>query len=169
MDKKGIAFIIYLIVVAVVLVCLVCTKPKETKETKQQETEIEVVQEGDEQELPDTITEEFIKIIYEYDTSERKYFEGADEYMTTEAYEKFIPLPADEDVGEVYFHMQSEIQSYQLYKRVISDEQVEFVAEIYFTVSGSGEYSQCHIVKLCLENDEGWLITSCDVLTTEGE
>lgn len=39
----------------------------------------------------------FAQILYQYDTVERRFYEGAEEYMTQAAYGKFCPLSEQED------------------------------------------------------------------------
>ena len=90
--------------------------------------------------------------------------------MTKAAYEQLVPMPSEEVMDDGYFHMQSSLENYLIYKREISETEVELVAEIHFSVSGSGDYTQRQIVKLCMQlENKQWIITGCSVLDTEGD
>lgn len=170
MKKKWIILVIYLFVVVGVMVGLFMTLPKEPKKVVINGTNVEVIEMDSDIESPETVASEFFSVIYEYDTSERMFYEGAEAYMTKEAYEQLLPMPSEENTDDVFFHMQSSLKNFLIYKREINEKEVELVAEIYFCVSGSGEYTQRQIVKLCMElGNKQWVITECSVLDTEGE
>lgn len=169
MNKKWIAVAVFLLIVMVL--AMVLSEMLSSKEEKEKEKEPAVESEITEEEMetPEEVAEEFLTIIYEYDTAERMFFEGADKMMTKEAYEKLIPMPSEEIVEE-YFHMKSELDRFLLYKREMSANEMEILAEVYFSISGSGDYTQRQIVRLYMEfANKHWLITDCSVLNTEGE
>ena len=107
----------------------------------------------------------FVAVIYDYDTSERAFYEGAEDYMTEAAYEKLVPFQASEEPQEP-IHMVSILDEARHYYHNISDEQVEVLSEIWYRVSGSGEFRIRQILKLRLIFDECWLIQECNILDT---
>lgn len=170
MKKKWIVLAIYLLVVVGVMVGLIMTLPDEPKEVTIKGANIEMVEMNSEIKSPETVAGEFFAVIYEYDTSKRLFYEGADMFMTKEAYEQLLPMPSEENIEEPYFHMKSSLEHFLIYKREVSATEVELMAEVHFSLSGSGVYTQRQIVKLYMELDgEQWLITACNVLDTEGE
>lgn len=170
MQRKGIVLTIYLAFVLIVLVILFLTLPDEAPKEQKIESCIELTEMESEIKEPETVAEEFFSIIYEYDTSKRLFYEGAEAYMTKEAYEQLLPMPSEGNTEDVFFHMQSRLEDFLIYKREISETEVELMAEVHFSVSGSGEYMQRQSVKLRMQlENEQWIITACTVMDTEGE
>ena len=170
MKKKWVILVIYLLLVIGVIVGLIMTLPEKPKEVVIKGNTDEVIEIDSDIETPETVAGKFFSVIYEYDTSEKMFYEGAEVYMTKEAYEQLVPMPSEEVMDDGFFHMQSSLENYLIYKREISETEVELVAEIYFSVSGSGDYTQRQIVKLCMQLEgKQWIITECSVLDTEGE
>jgi len=170
MKKKWIILVIYLLVVVGVMAGLIMTLPDEPKKASIEGACVEVVEKDSEIEPPETVAGEFFSVIYEYDTSKRLFYEGAEAYMTKEAYEQLLPMPSEENTEDVFFHMQSRLEDFLIYKREISETEVELMAEVHFSVSGSGEYMQRQIIKLRMQlENEQWIITACTVMDTEGE
>ena len=170
MKKKWIILVIYLLAVVGAMVGLFMTLPDEPKEVKIEGANVKVEELKSETRSPETVAGEFFPVIYEYDTSKRLFYEGAEAYMTKEAYEQLLPMPSEEGTDDVFFHMQSRLENFLIYKREISETEVELMAEVHFSVSGSGEYTQRQIVKLRMQLENGqWIITACTVMDTEGE
>lgn len=170
MKKKWIILVIYLLVVVGAMAGLIMTLPDEPKEAAMEGTCVEVVEMDSEIESPETVAGKFFSVIYEYDTSKRLFYEGAEAYMTKEAYEQLLPMPSVESTDDVFFHMQSSLESFLIYKREISETEIELMAEVHFSVSGSGKYTQRQIIKLCMQlENRQWMITECSVIDTEGE
>ena len=170
MKKKWVILVIYLLLVIGVMVGLIMTLPEKPKEVVIKGNTDEVIEIDSDIETPETVAGKFFSVIYEYDTSERMFYEGAEGYMTKEAYEQLVPMPSEEVMDDGFFHMQSSLENYLIYKREISETEVGLVAEIHFSVSGSGFYTQRQIVKLCMQLEgKQWIITECSVLDTEGE
>lgn len=107
----------------------------------------------------------FVAVIYDYDTSERAFYEGAEEYMTELAFSKLVPLQAEEESQES-IHMTSILDETKHYYHVISDEQIEVLSEIWYRVSGTGNFRIRQILKLRLILEDRWLIQECSVLDT---
>ena len=146
------------------------TLPDEPKKASIEGACVEVVEKDSEIEPPETVAGEFFSVIYEYDTSKRLFYEGAEAYMTKVAYEQLLPMPSEESADDVFLHMQSSLENFLIYKREISETEVELMAEIHFSVSGSGKYTQRQIVKLRMQmENRQWIITECSVIDTEGE
>lgn len=170
MKKKWIILVIYLLVVVGAMAGLIMTLPDEPKKATMEETCVEVVEMDSEIESPETVAGEFFSVIYEYDTSKRLFYEGAEVYMTKEAYEQLLPMPSEESTDDVFFHMQSSLDNFLIYKREISETEVELMAEVHFSISGSGKYTQRQIIKLRMQmENRQWIIAECSVIDTEGE
>lgn len=170
MKKKWIILVIYLLLVVGAMVGLFITLPNEPKKVVIEGSKVEVVERNSKTESPETVAGEFFSVIYEYDTSTRLFYEGAEEYMTRDAYEQLLPMPSEGNTEDVFFHMQSRLEDFLIYKREISETEVELMAEVHFSVSGSGEYMQRQIIKLRMQlENEQWIITACTVMDTEGE
>lgn len=107
----------------------------------------------------------FVAIIYDYDTSERAFYEGAEEYMTESAYAKLIPMQENEEPIDA-LHMISVLDEAKHYYREVAEEQVEVLSEVWYRVSGTGEYRIRQILKLKLVLKEQWLVQECGVLDT---
>ena len=116
----------------------------------------------------DEMLEEFFQVVYTYDTQERNYYEGADAYMTQEAYEKICPLPDNNLQEESYepVHMVSSLQDYQCYYAKSEDENTEIMADVWYTVTGTGGYQIEQIVVIKAAFDDGWKITDYEVIDT---
>ena len=170
MKKKWIILVIYLLLVVGAMVGLFITLPDEPKKVVIEGSKVEEVERNSKTESPEIVAGEFFSVIYEYDTSMRLFYEGAEAYMTRDAYEQLLPMPSEDNTEDVFFHMQSRLEDFSIYKREISETEVELMAEVHFSVSGSGEYTQRQIVKLRMQlENEQWIITACTVMDTEGE
>jgi len=107
----------------------------------------------------------FTKVIYNYDTNERNFYEGAEKYMTEKAYEILVPLPVSNE--EPIRSMKSELQEVTCYYREIDPKEVEAIVEIWYTLSGTGEFRIRNLIKLQLIQAEGeWKINEFTVLET---
>lgn len=107
----------------------------------------------------------FVAVIYDYDTSERAFYEGAEEYMTELAFRKLVPLQTEEESQEP-IHMISTLDETKHYYREITKEQIEVLSEIWYRVSGTGNFRIRQILKLRLTLEDRWLIQECSVLDT---
>lgn len=111
----------------------------------------------------------FAETIFSYDTSERRYFEGADIYMTKAGYEKFKPLVTDnrEENAPKPFSVISKLQGAQFYYGSVNNNQVEVVMEADISLSATENTKIREYLKLTVEkhNDE-WLISDCNVFAT---
>lgn len=111
---------------------------------------------------------EFAEVIYQYDTAERKYYEGAEKYLTDEAYREFVPFgkPAGDANAGQPIHMRSELLEAHSYFS-FTGETSEALLESRFTLSQGGRGYVVQYLKLSMEEIEGeWFITSCRVLDT---
>ena len=108
----------------------------------------------------------FAKVIYTYDTNERNFYEGAEKYMTKEAYEILRPLPVP-DEEELIKSMTSELQEITCYYREMDSNELESIVEVWYTLSGTGEFRVRNLIKLNLIYGEGdWKISEFNLLET---
>ena len=132
-------------------------------------TEIEEREEQRELGMEETIRE-FAEVVFSYNTAERLYYEGAEAFMTEKAYEELSPSP-DMD-GETEFRdvpvvqMTSKLQELQCFYRSGEDGETEVIAEIWYTLSGTGEFRIRQLAKLKLIKQDGWKIDEYTVLDT---
>lgn len=117
---------------------------------------------------PEETIRGLVEVLYTYDTSERMFYEGAETFMTKEAYKAIVPLADDEDgSGEMQVNrMVSELQELTCYFRTAEQGQVEALAVIWYRLSGSGEFGIRQIVRMSLVQEDGWKIDECTVLDT---
>lgn len=133
-------------------------KQKETSDMRlTDESKIEMVLNG------------FADTIFNYDTRERRYFEGADAYMTKNGYEKFKPLVIEEEGDQIPDPLPviSKLQSMKLYYSEISNNKVEVVMEADISFSAAESNSILEYLKFTVEkHNEEWLISDCNVFAT---
>lgn len=107
------------------------------------------------------------EILYTYDTRERMFYEGADQYMTDKAYEQLVPL---QDTGEEKLpvrQMVSQLKEMTCYFRPAAEGKMEAIAEVWYQLSGTGDYGIRQILKFVLvEDGDGWKVSECTVLDT---
>jgi|GEM_PF-4477175 len=114
--------------------------------------------------LQDTI-HAFAEVLYTYDTRERKFYEGADQYMTDIGYKSIVPL-ADGTEGETVVNMSSKLDKIICYYRKGSTDNEEVLAEVWYSISGAGDYQIQQIIKINAIYQENWKISQCTVLST---
>lgn len=136
-------------------------KPEEGKR-------LEVPEKPEEVLSPEETIRGLVEVLYTYDTSERMFYEGAETFMTREAYEAIVPLADEEDMsGDLQVNrMVSELQELTCYFRTAEQGQVEALAVVWYRLSGSGEFGIRQIVRMLLVQEEGWKIDECTVLDT---
>lgn len=110
----------------------------------------------------------FAGIIYEYDTKERKFYVGAQDYMTKDAFSAFAPLDGEGgDAGPEEVRVQSHLLETKNYYYFTNDSHAEVIMESRFTLSAGGNGSLTQYLKLSIEKENGaWLITDCHVIDT---
>lgn len=111
----------------------------------------------------------FAETIYSYDTSQRNYYEGAEKYMTQAGYDRFVPLMDETQEEEDVVQMSSHLQEVSCYYKPVNNSQAEVIAEVWFTLSGTGEFRIRQLIKLFVVQDDGWKIDECIVLDTMEE
>lgn len=123
---------------------------------------------GGNQSLEDTI-HAFAEVIYTYDTRERPYYEGAGQYMLKDAYEIILPLPADagdEAGADTAVNVSSKLNEMTCYYREVDAKNVEILAEVWYSLSGTGDFKVRQIVKIAAVYQDEWKIKACTVLDT---
>ena len=112
----------------------------------------------------------FAEVVFTYNTAERLYYEGAEVFMTENAYDALIPSPNLDDEAEIedvpVVQMTSELQELQCFYRTGEDGETEVIAEIWYTLSGTGEFRIRQLAKLKLIKQDGWKIDEYTVLDT---
>jgi len=112
----------------------------------------------------------FADTIYNYDTSDRMFYEGCEQYMTDEAYLNFAPLSDPEEkknMEEEPITVVSSLVSMISYERIISETEVEIMMEAIFTTAASGENQTYQLMKLSLvKNEENWKISHTKIVDT---
>lgn len=108
----------------------------------------------------------FALILYQYDTAERRFYEGAEEYMTQAAYGKFCPLGEQEDTqGAV--RMRSTLVEANVYVFYESKTEADVILESRFFLTQGMDSMLTQYLKLTLEKRDGqWLITECTIIDT---
>lgn len=109
----------------------------------------------------------FAEILYQYDTNERKFYEGAEAYMTDEAFHLLLPLGAvGRNEGEG-IRVQSSLISTDIYAYYSSDASAEVIMESRFTLSRAANCTVTQYLELSVEKTDGqWMITECHVIDT---
>lgn len=160
-------------VMAVAFGCLILYPEGDQKkgvEPESMETDTgqpETVSETGEQESLSMLLSGFAGVIYEYDTNVRKFYEGAQVYMTEKAFQAFAPLAGEADVQPPEVRVQSRLLETKDYCLFVDDSHAEVIKESRFTLSAGENGSLLQYLKLSVvkEND-AWLITDCYVIDT---
>lgn len=128
----------------------------------------ETVPEAGMQEQLSAWLEGFAGVIYEYDTRERKFYVGAQDYMTENAFRAFAPLEGEGgDAGPEDVRVQSRLLETKQYCYFEDDSHAEVIMESRFTLSAGENGSLMQYLKLSVEKEGGaWLITDCHVIDT---
>lgn len=132
-------------------------------------TEIREREEQQELGVEETIRA-FAEVVFTYNTAERLYYEGAEAFMTEKAYDELIPSPdmdGETEIGDVpVVQMTSKLQELQCFYRSGEEGETEVIAEIWYTLSGTGEFRIRQLAKLKLIRQDGWKIDEYTVLDT---
>ena len=87
--------------------------------------------------------------------------------MTAEAYAALVPLQDPDEAGEdVPIQMISELEGITCYYNMSENAGLEGIAEIEYSLSGMGDYSNMQLLKFALVYADGWKISECTVLAT---
>lgn len=143
------------------------TGEKAQKENLTEQEEAPEVQTGEQS--PEQFLQEFAEVLYTYDTRERRFYEGAEAFMTSQAFAELKPASAGElaESGEEIPAMVSSLQEARCYFSYFSESEAEVIMESHFTLSRSGNGQILQYVKLGIEKQEnGWKITGISVLDT---
>lgn len=115
--------------------------PREEREDTESETEAKLSAEETLRALAE--------ILYTYDTRERMFYEGAERYMTDKAYEQLVPLQDTEEEDLPVRQMVSRLKEITCYFRPTAEGKTEAMAEVWYQLSGTGDYGVRQILKLC--------------------
>lgn len=109
----------------------------------------------------------FAQILYQYDTAERKFYEGAAEFMTQQAYGELYPASAPEEDGQSAVRVRSTLLEANIYVFYESETEADVILESHFSLSQGTNGSLTQYLRLALERQEGkWLITECQIIDT---
>lgn len=118
---------------------------------------------------PEQFLQEFAEVLYTYDTRERMFYEGAETFMTPQAYAELLPFSEGEPLessGKVPAVVSS-LQETKCYFSCPSETGAEVIMESCFTLSGSGNGQILQYIKLGIEKQGSeWKITGINVLDT---
>lgn len=109
----------------------------------------------------------FAEVLYQYDTDERKFYEGAEAYMTDEAFQILRPPDVAGSEEGQGVRVRSSLISTDMYAYYDSEVKAEVILESRFTLSQTANGSVTQYLKLSLEKMEGqWVVTECYVIDT---
>ena len=94
------------------------------------------------------------------------FYEGAEQYMTEEAYETLVPLQDPEESGESPVQMTSKLIDLSCYYSMSNNSPIEVIVDVEYTLSGMGDFRNHQLIKVELINTDGWKISECTVLAT---
>lgn len=155
-------FVILILIIGGSLIFLESGQKKSEKPEKAREHNVEEM-------TPDEVIHAFVELMYTYDTSERTFYEGTEEYMTQAGYDMIVPFVGEEDSdAEPEIRMVSKLQEvYCFYQRDTEPDREEAIVEVWSTVSGTGSYRIRNLLRLeMIQQENGWKINSCTVLDT---
>ena len=115
---------------------------------------------------PEEVNDKFINLIYTYDTAERQFYEGAEAYMTEDAYETLVPLQNPEAQDGNPIQMKSELKDFTCYYDLSEGVEIQTITEVHYSLSGMGEFTNMQLLKLALTYKDGWKIAECTPLAT---
>ncbi len=149
---------------------LVTSESKGKKVQKEDSAEQEEAPEGQMGgQSPEQLLQAFAEVLYTYDTRERRFYEGAEAFMTSQAFAELKPASAGEmaESGEEIPAVVSSLQEARCYYSFFSESEAEVIMESRFTLSRSGNGQILQYVKLGIEKQENeWKITGISVLDT---
>jgi len=153
-------FVILILIIGGNLIFSGIGQKKEEKSEKSRESSVEEM-------TPDEVIHAFVELMYTYDTSERMFYEGTEEYMTQAGYEMIVPFVGEEDSdAEPEIRMVSKLlEVHCFYQRATEPDREEAIVEVWSTVSGTGSYRIRNLLRIELvQQEDGWKINSCTVL-----
>ena len=116
-------------------------------QVQEDDTEVQAEERKEDEPTVEETVRKFAEVLYTYDTSERMFYEGAEEYMTQEAYEAIVPMSDGEDSEFPANRMVSELKELTCYFRTIGQGRAESIAVVWYRLSGSGNFGIRQIVE----------------------
>ena len=109
----------------------------------------------------------FAQVLYEYDTEERMFYEGAEEFMTQEANQTLHPGAVEEDGDSQRIRVKSRLISVNVYAYYKEETGADVIMESLFSLSNGTNDSLTQYLKLSLVKQDGsWMITACSAIDT---
>lgn len=161
---------VFIVILSSLFFLVVCTAKEEQETIKKEtaeETEVQQKKLSPVMSAEETIRA-FTDLIYTYDTSERRFYEGTDAYMTESAYERMVPMQSEE-VAMGIRSMSSELLDITTYYRIEDEKHLSVLAEVWYRLSSSGEFRCRQLIKLQLIKADKWVINDYTVLDTMEE
>lgn len=165
--------IVVVLMLGVIIVFLMSAEKKTTDKKEQSHTVENSLEEAGEQsdlERIETVLKGFADTIFVYDTRQRRYYEGAEKYMTQRGYEKFKPLEIDmtesNDIPQPV-PVISNLQEVNFYYKAVNSQEIEVIMEADVLFSSTGKNSNREYLKLQMEKSNSeWLISECEIVAT---
>lgn len=120
-----------------------------------------------------TVLDGFTNQIYNYNSSQRQYYEGVEIYMTPSGYERFIPGDIGEEESALSYEQpnkeqQLTLNQVQYFYNFVSDIEVKVMVKADFTSSlvnqnKSIQYLEATVLK---QENGAWLISNCEIVDT---
>lgn len=120
-----------------------------------------------------TVLDGFTNQIYNYNSSERKYYEGVDIYMTPSGYERFIPGDIGEEDSELSYEQPNMVQrltlnQVQYFYNFVSEIEVKVImkADITSSLVNQNKTIQYLDATMLKQENGSWLISDCAIVDT---
>lgn len=144
------------------------TNTKIETNTNQNELE-ELVNYGQTEEI-DHVLDGFTNQIYNYDSQERRFYEGTEIYMTQQGYERFVPadgrdgtqVESEENVKSTRLFL----NQIKYYYHFSSNSEVTVMVKADITSSFTNQSKTIQWLDITLIKQDGWLISNCEVIDT---
>lgn len=143
MRKNPVKIMIIAGLILLVGIWLMLPPEKQTEEGNKKENEQEQLDliplqpgtDGSKMDNIEALLNGFATTIYQYDTRNRKFYEGADKFMTPAAYQKLVPFPEEDNDSVTMPSIVSTLQQVQFYYRERDVKETEVLMEATFNLS----------------------------------
>lgn len=113
----------------------------------------------------DRLLDAFMDLTYNCNYEERRYYDGAEVFMTEECYGYYVPMTDPEDTADMFSPYASYLHGTDYYYRFITRNQVLCLARVRYSSSHDPSHMQESILSLSLNRIRGgWRIASIETL-----